>query len=105
VAGRVDEVTSFGAIVPFSARTGYALNVCLIEDNTSFCKQPVLGVINCDFVGLQPVSANPDIDVTLIHNNARVLWSGYCLLGCIHFDLIGGYTLNAIWSRCWSLHR
>ena len=52
----------------------------LIENDAAFGDDSVLCFVNSGLVSLKAISADADVDVSFIKNDARVLRSGHALL-------------------------
>src|SRR5215213_9749741 len=71
--GGVDEVTGFGSIVPVAAGACDSRLIGLIEDDASFGDDAVLCFVNRDFVCLEPVGPDANVNVSFVVNYAGIL--------------------------------
>jgi len=76
----------------------------LIENDVAFRDRSVFGGVNGDLVCLQTVSADANVDVAFVDDDARVLRSGTVLLRGRNLDLIRGDALHTTLSPSWALH-
>ena len=85
IAGRVDEETGLGLVVPLRVTAGDALLIALIEDDVAIGDYLVRGVINGDFVRLQSVGSDARIDVAFANRDAALFRTGNgCFLLTTH---------------------
>jgi len=78
---------------------GDALLIALIENDVAIGDGEVGRFKHRDFVGLQAISANADVNISVVDRDDRTLCSGYSLLRSIDSQEISGlYGRN--FSRC-----